>query len=274
MHWKEHNEGELRAVLSTLESLFADIDVDFYLIGAIARDYWYSKGKISSRATRDIDFAILMSDAEKYQAVRSNLIGKGYNETGENAYVLISPSGIQVDLLPFGEIANEGRVVVEGEGMTNIQVDGFQEVYAAGTADADLTTGHVFKAATLSSIVLLKLIAYDDRPERRIKDAGDIAGIIRHFFELHSELIYDQHIDLFNSNEIPELEEIAALVIGREMKKICIQNDSLKQRLNRILDQEINKDSSSRFLIRMVEETRTDIEVMKKLLENMVKGLR
>ncbi len=37
------------------------------------------------------------------------------------------------------------------------------------------------KAATLPAIVLLKLIAYDDRPEHRIKDPGDIAGIIYYF---------------------------------------------------------------------------------------------
>lgn len=49
------------------------------------------------------------------------------------------------------------------------------EVYQSGTEEVEMETGHNFKIATLPSIVLLKLIAFDDRPEKRSKDARDIA---------------------------------------------------------------------------------------------------
>lgn len=66
----------------------------------------------------------------------------------------------------------------------------------SGTEETDMADNYSFKAATLSAIILLKLISYDDRPERSGKDPRDIAGIIRDFFHLQSELIYEQHVDL------------------------------------------------------------------------------
>lgn len=75
--------------------------------------------------------------------------------------------GIQVDILPFGEIEINDEVKFEGTGLISIKVNGFNEVYFAGTETVELSTGHTFKVATLPAIVLLKFIAYDDRPEVR-----------------------------------------------------------------------------------------------------------
>lgn len=160
--------------------------------------------------------------------------------TKENPFVLISPGGIQVDILPFGKIAERGSVEITGSGMTSICVDGFEEVYFSGTAEANLGTGHLFKVATLPAIVLLKLIAFDDRPENRIKDARDIANIITCFFELAADLIYhEDHLDIFSGDEdILEkmsLPEISAIVIGRELKRIVGENKPLLERLTSIL---------------------------------------
>jgi predicted nucleotidyltransferase len=75
------------------------------------------------------------------------------------------------------------------------------EVYKSGTTELTLQTGHHFNIATLPSIVLLKLIAFDDRPENRFKDPRNIINIILHFFDLQAELIYSQHSDLFAGDE-------------------------------------------------------------------------
>lgn len=117
-----------------------------------------------------------------------------------NSFVLLTPVGIQVDILPFGEIEINNEVKFEGAGLTSIKVNGFNEVYLAGTELVEPATGHTFKVATLPSIILLKFIAYDDRPEVRTKDARDIINIMLHFFELQADLIYDSHADLFGSD--------------------------------------------------------------------------
>lgn len=270
---KDINDKELEELFALLGEVFHAYKIDYYLIGAIARDYWYKKGQLQSRISRDVDFAVLIPAKEEYEQVRTALQHKGFTETKQNAFVLISTSSIQIDLLPFGDIEIDDSVVLEGEGMTSIKVNGFKEVYQAGTEETDIADKYSFKAATLSSIVLLKLISYDDRPERRGKDPRDIAGIIRDFFHLQSGLIYDHHSDLFIKDNDLELTDISALVIGREMKKICLDNAVLRNRVEKILSEEIRKGQTSPFLRRMQEETSFDIEMMKMWLEKLLIGL-
>ena len=272
MNWKQIKEISLRDILNTLEEAFHALGVDFYLIGAFAKDHWYSSKGLRTRQTKDVDFAVLVQSAAVYQALRAYLKGKQFIDTKENAFVMISPDGVQVDILPFGEIEIDGHVTFEGEGMTSISVNGFREVYEAGTESIDMQTKYSFKAATLPAIVLLKLIAYDDRPEQRLKDAGDIAGILMNYFELQSDLIYDHHHDLFEKEE-RELTEIAAIVVGREIKKICADNSQLHNRIQRIVSDEIDKIDKSAFLRAMMRETGKTLEEMNDLLMNMLEGI-
>jgi predicted nucleotidyltransferase len=163
--------------------------------------------------------------------------------------------------------------VLEAQGMTSIKMNGFSEVYKAGTKDTDIGAKYVFKVATLPAIVLLKLISYDDRPEHRDKDPKDIAGILRNFFHLQSELIYTQHANLFTGSEDLELADISAMVIGREIKKLCIDNAGLNKRIENILITEIQKNETSLFLRKMQEETDTNIEQMQHWLQRVLDGL-
>ena len=269
---KHITDKELKDLFDLLGEVFHAHDIDYYLIGAIARDYWYKKEQLQSRISRDVDFAVLIPAKEEYEQVRNALQQKGFTETKQNAFVLISPSGIQIDLLPFGDIEIDDSMLLEGKAMTSIKVNGFKEVFHAGTEETDMADNYSFKAATLSSIVLLKLISYDDRPERRGKDPRDIAGIIRDFFHLQSELIYEHHSDLFIKDDELELTDIAAMVIGREMKKICSNNPVLCNRIENILSTEIKKGQASSFLRNMQEETSSDIGLMKMWLEKLLIG--
>lgn len=110
------------------------------------------------------------------------------------------------------------------------------EIHESGTAKFDLDAGRSFRIAVLQSIFLLKFIAYDDRSENRGKDPRDIINIIFHFFDLQSDFIYDHHSDLFGREGDPSLEQIAASVIGREIKKTIVGNHDLLERLIEILE--------------------------------------
>lgn len=264
----------LKEVLDVLEEVFAELNIDFYMIGAIAKEYWYTQGNKRMRQTKDVDFAVFAASHEEYEAVRNRLKDHHFVDTRENAFVMISPQGIQVDLLPFGAIAIDEGVELTGEGMTSIRVNGFNEVYQAGTAEAVVNTGHIFKAATLPAIILLKFLAYDDRPEKRQKDARDIAGIVQHFFELQSDLIYENHHNLFAEGQPDrELEDIAAIVIGREMRRICMENPALKDRVEAILATHIEKGQASAFVQQMVGETSRPVEIIIGWLEGVKSGL-
>lgn len=270
MNLSDIREGELKEVFDSLEEAFHEKQIDFYLIGASARNVWYERGSKSFRTTKDLDFAVFISSREDYEAVRSYLIEhKGFRRTKGNSFIMISPTDLEVDILPFGEIDIDDEVKLTGTGLTSI--NGFIEVYQSGTEEVALKTGHNFKIATLPSIVLLKLIAYDDRPEIRFKDARDIINIITHYFELEAQMIYEEHADLFAEDS--NLGIVAATVIGREIKKIATGNTRLYQRLKGIIDTQIALKDNSAFIRNMVNEDGSNVEEVTTLLKNLLKGL-
>jgi predicted nucleotidyltransferase len=278
MNLNNVREGELADVFNILEEVFRVLEIDYYLIGAIARDIWYARGEKHFRSTKDIDFAVLVGSQKEYDAVRQYLIeNKKFVDIRQNSFVLISPSGIQVDILPFGEITIDDGIKITGTGLTNIRVNGFMEVYKSGTAMVDLTTGHHFKVASLPSIVLLKLIAFDDRPEERLKDARDIANILVNYFELQADVVYEDHADIFTVSD-SELDKltfpvVSGIVIGREMKRITDGNQLLKERLVKILETQMALAENSAFIRNMVEETGANVEEIIRWLNALHTGL-
>ena len=128
----------------------------------------------------------------------------------------------------------EQSVIVAGQGLTTIRVDSFQEVYEAGTESVEIYN-QPFRVYTLADIVLLKLIAYDDRPEHRPKDILDMGAILRHYFNIVEEDIYENHNDLFSNDEF-DITITAARVMGRQMAPIIALSDALRQRSDQITD--------------------------------------
>lgn len=228
---------ELASMLQALERGFKQFGIDFYLVGAVSRNVWMSgiNRFTPRRTTEDIDFAVMINDKGTYEAIKEYFItNEEFEEYKGNAFVLIWKDGTEVDLLPFGNIEDEDRrVTVHGTGYSCIHVDGFKEVYEEGLPEIVVGDSKPFKVCTLPGIIVLKLIAWDDRPEIRRDDILDISDIIQHFFEMNNDLIWDRHSDLFDEN--PDLLKISARVIGRLIKKIVVRNEKLQIRIHQIL---------------------------------------
>ncbi len=75
MNLSKIKDGDLKEVFDILEKAFKKLDVDFYLIGALARDVWYSRGDNAKnvRKTKDVDFAIMIGSESQYESLRSYL---------------------------------------------------------------------------------------------------------------------------------------------------------------------------------------------------------
>lgn len=253
-------QEKLRELIQITEQVFMNCSVDFYLLGAIARDAWYAKEQIGSRATRDVDFALYVTGKEQYDSVIQQLIeNHEFSEIDGVPFRLLSPFGLTIDLIPFGEISINDAVQPDETWDKPVFVNGFEEIYHSATVQVQSEEdGLQFRVATLPAILLLKLIAYDDRPEKRSQDPKDIAEIIANYFEIEKELIWELHHDLFDDES--ELEEIGCVVIGREIKDILAQNETLRKRVNHLLSFE--KQTQKTMAEAMVQNGRTlkDIE--------------
>jgi predicted nucleotidyltransferase len=270
-------QPEISEMLTALERGLAKYKVDFYLVGAVARDVWMSGiNKIEPRRTTgDIDFAVFINNIATYDELREHLINEeGFFPYKGNNFVLIWKGRTQVDLLPFGAIEDEnGRVSTNGIGLTNISLQGFTEIYEEGLPELNLEGEHQFKFCTLPGIVLLKMIAFDDRPEHRRDDMKDISDILNHFFDMYDEEIWSNHSDLFGDKEI-DLKHLAARVMGREIKKIAKRNPKLEDRVMSILERNTDDAPNSGMAIVMVEYFKNTVEDNVKLIGQIKMGFQ
>jgi predicted nucleotidyltransferase len=249
--FKYFEDDELPTLFATLKRTFDAADVPFYLIGARARDVWFFPEK-SMRITQDIDWIAASDEDTVFNEIRNQLIEKeGFIET-KNRFTLLSSKGMQVDLLPFIESAGSS-------------LEGLKEVFARGTEGVIFDDDATYQVATLPAIVLLKLIAWDDRPEHRLKDLWDIEAIFEHYFDRFSEDIYDNHNDLFGGRE---LGEISAFVIGRKIKHIIGDSSSLKTRLANILTEK-----QEAIAKRIADKSSKPEDEVSKILKNLLEGI-
>jgi predicted nucleotidyltransferase len=272
--FEQLRQGNLDELFAVLEAELTAQGIDFYLIGAVARDIWL-RGLHNiepGRITRDLDLAVLLASEEQYAQLRQRLIGTGrFIASRGSAYTLIFDDGRPVDLLPFGAMAMEEAVNVKGKGLTSIRVDGFQQVYEAATEPVTVDNLS-FQVCTLAGIVLLKLIAYDDRPEHRAKDILDISLILRHYFDIVEEDIYENHNDLFGYDDF-DITQTAARVMGRQMHPIVALSNTLRERIEGILDKQINLDENSPVAALLARNTQWEIAYALKLLRQLRRGL-
>jgi len=197
---------------------------------------------------------------------------EGFAPYKENSFVLIWKGKIEVDLIPFGELEKQGVITVKGTGFTSMNVEGFKEVFEEAAEQIRTDNNKTFKVCTLAGIVILKLIAWDDRPERRGDDFIDIADILTNYFHFNSDSIYSGHSDLFTDDA--DIDEIAAQFIGREIGKILARNMSVEERVIGILQKGLSGNHYYRpdeLLARRMDKT---IEASRSLISRIIKGIQ
>ena len=268
-------QPEITEMLYALERGLDKFGIDFYLVGAVARNVWMTgiNNIAPRRTTGDIDFAVLINDNGVYEALKTYLIiREGFQPYKGNEYVLIWKENLEVDLLPFVAIDDgDTKFTSNGLGLTSISLQGFTEIYNDGLPTLDLEGKHQFKFCTLPGIVLLKLIAWDDRPESRRDDIKDISDILNHFFDMNDNEIFENHHDLFEKEEA-SLKHIAARVMGREMSKIAKKNELLFSRIVGILDSNTLVSQNSEMAKIMVEYYDNTIDDNVQLLKHLRQG--
>lgn len=260
----------LKEVLAQVSSACDELGIHFFIVGAIARNIWLAAHDERPMGTKDIDFAVYIPGKKEYLLLKEKLqVDYRYHASTENNYCMLTPEGRPIDLLPFGEIEEEGQVLIEGRGLSRISLEGFSEVHRYGLKQVSLGN-EAYAVCTIPSVIILKLIAYDDRPEHRIKDVKDIDSICKSYPYLEQEYIWSEHFDLYAGNR--SHEEVAMIVLGREILKIAAANDHLCQRLIRILREAI--EGKSRLMNYMISNSEHEHLIQKQaILQKIVEGM-
>lgn len=267
--------SHLKDIVHDLQKAASELEIDFFGVGALARNVWYVSNNEQARGTKDVDFGVYIPNEKTYTQLKDKLV-KDYSYTivSTNAFCLMSPYGIPLDLLPFGEIKEDNDAIREGAGLLSINLDGFSEVYTNGLILTEIENDKI-KVCSIPSVVLLKLIAYDDRPENRPNDPLDIDSILKHYPDIEMELIWAEYTFLYK--EDLNSKQIGIKVLGYEISKLIHKNEQLTHRLLSILDKAIDLDSN--LAQQMIQDAETETiesktNTLKKLKEGIQEGLK
>jgi predicted nucleotidyltransferase len=260
----------LKRPLEEVATACKNLGINFFIIGAIARNIWLATNDQRPSGTKDIDFGVFVADIATYNQLRETLTSDfDYTASRENAFCMITPDGKPIDLLPFGEIETNSEVRVKGVGLTSVKLDGFKDVFERGTIDVEIGQ-EIYQSCSIPGVVILKMIAYDDRPEMRGKDVEDIAAICQHYPILEDENIWANHSDLYDDDL--EHVDVGMIVLGREMSTMIADNDKLRSRVVRVLNQAISLESG--FIQIMIKDpAKETIDEKRQMLRNILKGL-
>ena len=177
----------LAETLHSLAECYAALNMELYVVGAVARDLALRLLKINDpyRGTMDLDAAVLLADWEQYQQLTEILLNHRFlKATEKQRFYYASTTGnyrYMVDIVPFGTIAHQELLAWPPDGHPVMSVRCFEDVMShADTVTVDNTFS--FHLASLSGQFLIKLDAWLDRHTLTKKDASDMVHILRNVY--------------------------------------------------------------------------------------------
>lgn len=250
-----------------------EFDIPLYLIGAQARNFHLAeKGMKPSRGTMDVDFAIMLPDLDIYEELLHLLLKKGFRKVTEPYRIIHVASNTVVDLLPFGEVEEAGTVKFTNR-KTEISVVGLKEVLNKPDK-MKLDEETTVQVTPMEGIIVLKLISFDEKPERT-KDLDDIHDILIHYFELYDERFYNILPDIMDEfGETHYTLEAGAWLAGYDIGKLLAKHSSLKKYISTILENEVNLEAGKISRYYFNKAYFEDIETIKGIFKLMLKGIK
>lgn len=226
--------------------------IDYFAVGAFARDVsMLARGhtSLSERKTKDVDLAVMVGSLEEYEKLKELISAlPDFERDEKEPYRFVFQNAYVVDFLPFGEIANEkGQVDLLAKNAFTLDMPGFELVQPfAETVETE--EGLTLNVSSLSGIVLLKLLAWQDKPERA-KDIQDIAYILKNFMQLHLEEIGGEGLFDLYAEETKLFDQlVSARYVGRQMGAMLQANAELRIRVQQLLKEESKRSGMARLM--------------------------
>ncbi|CAH8282667.1 nucleotidyltransferase AbiEii toxin of type IV toxin-antitoxin system [Mariniflexile fucanivorans] len=269
--YKELAIPYFKEVFDIIDEVMLKLNVPYYLIGASAIALELLKDGIKpSRGTKDIDFAIMISSIQEFETIVMELSNYGFKKVEAPWTLYNDKFNIVIDLLPFGEI-EEKFTVNFNKRYTDLHVLGFSEVLQ--DPETVQIEEKIVQIPSLPGMVILKLIAWSDRPEERDSDLGDILRIIEHYFSLNLDEIIEFHNDIFpEEGELDQLK-IAARVLGRKASQFLDVSPAINERILKTINENVINVENSEIAKQWIRGKDWDLEYAVEILEEIELGL-
>jgi predicted nucleotidyltransferase len=240
-------EPEKILLLNAVASAAGDLNIPWLLTGAGGRILLLEKlhGLPPGRATEDLDFGVMVRSWNEYNALKRHICESGqFHEDTKQSQRLWYKDAAKLDLVPFGAIASPDESVQwPKEDGAVMNVLGFQE--ACDTAISIRVNSRLkVPVATAQAMLLLKLIAWEDRHARLPgKDASDIAYLLYNGEKIiGADAFYEEYSQATEAVGW-DLELAAARIFGLQMATITLGRT--KEYLLVLLERELARGEES-----------------------------
>ncbi len=269
--YKELAIPYFKEVFDIIDSVMKEAGAPFYLIGASAVALQLLQQNIKpARGTKDIDFAVMLSSLHEYNEIVDSLLENGFSKVKDVPHRLYHRQyNTAVDILPFGEIEEDSTVNFIDRDV-ELHVLGFSEVLE--TTEPVAIEKTIANLPPLAGMVILKLVAWSDRPEMRQNDLADILWIIDKFFDFNWDEIVEHHNDIFPEDGFDQLL-IAAQVLGRKSSPYIASNARLSERILSIIQKNLASASESAIAKEWSRIHGCEVKYAQSILEAFYKGL-
>ncbi|MFC4691300.1 nucleotidyl transferase AbiEii/AbiGii toxin family protein [Dokdonia genika] len=270
--FKDYSFADHTEVYKVLDATFKTHGISYYLIGANARDVQLYKAKAKpTRITGDIDFAVLVPDFDTYASLQEALIAGGFAKTEFPYRLFHTASNTVIDLMPFGKIQDANKVVFNKN--LTLSVLGYKEVHEHSETFALPETDLSIPVTPLEGLFILKWISWQEKPERQ-KDLDDLAHLLNNAWDLLEEEAYNEHLDLFEEEDFKTINA-AARILGRKMKRILANDETLRDNITTLLESTISdKTKLGALEITFAAALKLDIETTLVILADILRGIK
>lgn len=270
--YRELSSPYFKEVFRLIDKICSNLRVEYYLIGAQARNIHLLKSGIAPcRGTQDIDFAVMLPEMKVYDEIKDGLEKKGFRKVNEPYRLVHDKTNTVIDLLPFGEIEEEGTVRFTDR-ETELSVIGMKEV-SAHVMKVNLEEITI-KVSPLEGMIILKLISFSEKPDRT-KDLDDINDILSHYFDINEDRFYEEHADIVDEIETDDFTLLAgSRMLGRDMKRILKQSKKLTNQIEHVIQNELGENIGSITKYFLSQNYVKDYELIKNIFTQLLKGIK
>lgn len=242
--------NKIFAMLYDVVRVSTELDLDLFIIGATSRDIIMTGvyGIKVPRSTDDLDLGVAVKTWTAYGKLKSRLTADFGFKQDQKQEQRLWRAGEKMDIIPFGGLETaEGEIALPPDGDVKMSVAGFMEAFhdAVSVPLNDLSV----RVGSLRGIVLLKFVAYSDRPAERAKDVQDILFIAKNYLDAGAdEKLYESESDLLDDDFDYALA--GARILGRDIGAIMTPTTStiILETLDGLCDQSDESESTGALL--------------------------
>lgn len=257
--------GTLLALIRSLDQVAQGLAISYFVIGATARDILmeHVHGLETGRATRDIDFAVAVSSWDEFDRLKARLLATGQFFASATTHRLTfgeEQGAYPLDLVPFEGVEKDGEIAWPPKGDIVMNVAGYADAYSSAL-DIEIDPGFHVKIVSLPAMAVLKILAWNDRPDRD-KHPSDVLLILRRYHQVGQEdRLYDEAIDLLERYDY-DVELAGAALLGRDASRDIVQDVRLQ-----VMHVLANDRNADKFIAQMTRSHSGAVEHAARLLQ-------